>query len=583
MAVRLFLLGALIGAAVAIGIESFRLVTSAPGFSAVGAAPFGAVVLLVAGWAAVAAGLLQRWRFPARRSWTPLVAAGLALFVAEWDSPVAAAGVFSVGLLLHAVVPAVIAHLALCFPSGRVGSSLDRAVVASGYAITVGLLGLAVAATFDPTSSGCRGCPSNLWLVDDNAHLSSDLSRLGLRCALGWSAVVVLLLVWRLIGSSAARRRAAGLIWTLAIADLLTVAASYRHGLDRGFVGSDVVQARLWLAQAVALVLLAAATVLALVRSRHSQRSLTRLVIDLGNVTRPGQLRAALAERLGDPQLALAYPIGDDHRYVDAEAHDVDLANLRADRTRTSLAHDGSEIAVLEHRRGILDTPEAVGELVSAVHLALENERLHAKALAQLADLRSSGSRILTAGDDERRRLERDLHDGAQQHLLGLALALRLLQSKATTGETDLNLAESEIREAIAELRRIARGLYPVVLRESGLAAALAALAEHRLLRIGDLPKTRYPAVVESTVYRLVALASEVPPTTVALDEQDTTVTVHVDLEGELPDIAEVRDRAATLNGQLTVSGGEASSRITLVLPVPRRLSTTKNQVAGST
>ncbi|HZM79367.1 MAG TPA: hypothetical protein VFC19_26855, partial [Candidatus Limnocylindrales bacterium] len=128
----------------------------------------------------------------------------------------------------------------------------------------------------------------------------------------------------------------------------------------------DVVQARLWLAQAVAVVLLATATVHALVQSRHSQRSLTRLVIDLDNVTRPGQLRAALAQRLGDPQLVAAYPIDDDQRYVDAEAHDVDLTNLPPDRTQTSLAHDGSEIAVLQHRRGILDTPEAVGELLPA-------------------------------------------------------------------------------------------------------------------------------------------------------------------------------------------------------------------------
>jgi len=221
-------------------------------------------------------------------------------------------------------------------------------------------------------------------------------------------------------------------------------------------------------------------------------------------------------------------------------------------------------------RRGILETPEAVAELVSAVHLALDNERLHAEALTQLVGLQSSGSRILAAGDEERRRLERDLHDGAQQRLLGLALALRLLRSTATTGKIELDLAESEVREAIAELRNIARGIHPVVLRESGLAAALAALAECRLLRIGDVPTARYPAVVESTVYRLVALASESSPTTVSIDQQDATVTVHVDVEADLPDISEVRDRATTLNGQLTVSHEQSSPRIILILPTVR-------------
>ena len=561
MAVRLVLLGALIGAAAAVGIESLLLVTSAPTFSAAGAAPFGPILLPVAGWAAVAAGLIQQWRYPARRSWALLVAAGFDLFLAEWDSPAAGSpGVFSAGLLLNAAVAAVISHLALSFPSGRLSARLDRAVVTSGYAITVGLLGAAVAMTFNPASSGCGSCPRNLWLVDDDAHLSSELSRVGLRCGLAWTAVGAFVLCWKLIASSAARRRAAGPVWALAIADLLAVAASYRHGLDRGFVGSDAVQARLWLAQAGALLLMAVAVVLALIRSRHSQRRLTRLVIDLGNVTCPGQLRTALAERLGDPDLLVAYPVDDRQRYVDAEARDLDLTEPSPDRARTSLAYAGSEMALLLHRPGILDTPEAVGEFVSAVHLAVENERLHAEALSQLADLRSSGGRILAAGDAERRRLERDLHDGAQQRLIGLALALRLLRSRATTAQNALELAESEVREAIDELRRVARGLYPVALRESGLAAALAALAEHRLLRIGDVPERRYPAAVESSAYRLVTLVSEYWPVNVSIDEQDGKITVLVQIEGEPPDIAEVRDRAATLNGQLTISRGRARS-----------------------
>lgn len=574
MAIRPVVVGAFIGgAAIPVGLESFLVVRSAPAFSAAGAAPFGPIMLLVAGWAAAAAGVVVHWRSPARRSWMLLVAAGLALFVAEWDNPTASPTMFSAGLLLNAAGPAVIAHLALAVPSGRLGTRLDRAVVAIGYVVTIGVLGLSVAATFDPAASGCSACPTNLWLAYNDARLSMNLSRVGLWCSLAWSAIAVLLLVWRLIASSPARRRAGSLVWVLAIADLLAVAASYWLGLDQGFVGSGQVQERLWLAQAVALLLLAAATVLALVRSRHSQRSLTRLVIDLGNATRPGQLRAALARRLSDPDLVLGYPVDDGQRYVDAEAREVDVTNLHPGQARTRLAYAASEIATLVHRHDILDTPEAVGELVSAVHLALENERLRAEALTQLADLRSSGGRILAAGDDERRRLERDLHDGAQQRLIGLALALRLLRSRATIAKNHLDLAESEVREAIDDLRRVARGLYPVVLRESGLAAAIAALAEHRLLRIGDVPDTRYPTVVESTAYRLVALATERSPSTVSIDNHRATITVRVDVEGRLPDLTEVRDRAITINGHLIVSGGTASSRISLVLPIPMGVS----------
>ena len=570
MAWRPVRVGAVVGAAVAAGIKSFLVIKSGPGFSAAGAAPFGSVLLLAAGWAAVTAALVLRWRYPARRSWVLLVAAGFALFVAEWDSPAAgSAALFSVGLLLNAAGPALIGHLALSFPSGRLGTRLDRAVVASGYAVTVGLLGLAVAATLDPTSSGCIGCPTNFWLIDDDADLSTNLSLVGLLCGLAWCVLVVVVLVRRLIAASATRRRAAGPVWALAIADLVAVAASYGHAFDRGFVGSDVVQARLWLTQAGVLLLTAAAVLLALARSRHSQRSFAHLVIDLGNSTHPGQLRAALAQRLADPDLVLAYPIDHGQRYVDAEAREVDLTATRPDQTRTSLAYAGSGLALLVHRRGILDTPEAVGDLVSAVHLALEHERLRAEALSQLADLRSSGGRILAAGDHERRRLERDLHDGAQQRLIGLALALRLLRSRATTAKNELELAESEIRQAIDDLRHVARGLYPIVLRESGLAAAIAALAEHRLLRIGDLPQTRYPAVVESTAYRLVALASEYSPSNVSIDDDGDAITVRVDIEGEPPDLTEVRDRATTLNGQLTHSTTGASSHMTLTLSVP--------------
>jgi len=121
-----------------------------------------------------------------------------------------------------------------------------------------------------------------------------------------------------------------------------------------------------------------------------------------------------------------------------------------------------------------------VDDLVSAVHLGLENEHLQAEALAQLADLRSSGARIVAEGDEGRRRLERDLHDGAQQRLVGLSLGFRLLRSQVSASIPELEAADNEIQQAIAELRQLARGLYPVVLRDQGLAVALYALSSEQ-------------------------------------------------------------------------------------------------------
>ncbi|MGH8774474.1 MAG: sensor histidine kinase [Jiangellaceae bacterium] len=147
-------------------------------------------------------------------------------------------------------------------------------------------------------------------------------------------------------------------------------------------------------------------------------------------------------------------------------------------------------MALLPHRRNLLGHPGFVEEVVSAAGLALENERLQAEVRAQLADLRASRARILEASDGERRRLERDLHDGAQQRLVGLALGIRLLRSRLEPHTAPIALprlddAEAELRAAVTELRRLAQGLHPAVLSDFGLATALESLAEGASLPSG--------------------------------------------------------------------------------------------------
>jgi signal transduction histidine kinase len=213
-----------------------------------------------------------------------------------------------------------------------------------------------------------------------------------------------------------------------------------------------------------------------------------------------------------------------------------------------------------------------VDDLVSAVHLALENERLHAEALAQLADLRSSGVRIVAEGDEERRRLERDLHDGAQQRLVGLSLVLRLLRSRVPTRTPELEAADGELQQAITELRQMARGLYPVVLRDQGLAVALSALAESRHIRVESAPTERLPAVVESTAYLLVARVSQGGGlTTVEAVNNGGRLVLEATIEGDLDNLGDVGDRVRTLEGSLDLThpaGGVTSVRLSL--PVDR-------------
>ena len=144
-----------------------------------------------------------------------------------------------------------------------------------------------------------------------------------------------------------------------------------------------------------------------------------------------------------------------------------------------AIERDGEALAVLVHDRTIDEQdPGLVEAVASAARLAIENEQLTARVRAQLEEVRASRARIVEAGDEERRKVERDLHDGAQQRLV--ALAMRLERARATAeGSTQLiEEATAELREAIAEVRSLARGLHPPILTEAGLAAAVDSLSE---------------------------------------------------------------------------------------------------------
>src|SRR5438445_10459604 len=150
--------------------------------------------------------------------------------------------------------------------------------------------------------------------------------------------------------------------------------------------------------------------------------------------------------------------------------------------------------------------PELTSHIGPAVRLGLENERLQAEALHQLEELRASQARIVETGDDERRRLERDLHDGAQQRLLALSYDLRLARA-AAEADGDAAIASllagatDETLRALVELRELAHGIYPAILTEAGLSAALATPADTAALPVqieGVLPGERYAIPVES-------------------------------------------------------------------------------------
>jgi signal transduction histidine kinase len=484
--------------------------------------------------------------------------AALAWVAGEWDNPVAGSDVaFSVGLLVYAASPVAVLYAGLSRSGGAVPRRIRAGLLVVGCLLMLGLQGLVVATVFDPAAGGCRGCASNLWLVSGDQAALSTLDRVGVRAGLAWLAAVVIVLCVALLRSSPALRRTAGPTLAATLAFEGVTLASYAHSWLRGFLGSDDVDKRLWTAQATALGLLGITALAELVRERRAHRALSRIVVDLSDVAVSTRtLRDALAVRLADRDLVLAYPV-DGGKYVDAAARPVTI-EAAPGREATRLERAGRPLATLVHRANALPGRDAADELVAAIHLGLEHEQLRAQALAQVEDLRASGLRLIETGDAERRRIERDLHDGAQQRLVGLALGLRLMEAQ-TGGSPAVAEAAEELTAAIDDLRTLARGLSPVLLADAGLGAALRGLGESRELRLLSVPGERLPPVVESTAYAVVERLSAERAVDVDIRRDDSGLCLLLVARGGavpgLEDLAGLGDRVTSLGGEVVVEG----------------------------
>ena len=525
--------------AIALGLLAFDLARDEPG-DAPGGGDVGAAVLgTFAGWAITLAGLLA-WR--AGRSYGPLLAlAGPAWLVAACEAPAApSALVFTAALVLAHAAPALIAHAAL--------GPGHRGLAAVAYATCVGVAGLAAAMLNDPVATGCPDCPQNLVMVASDAGAQRTVMRLGLAAAAAALAAVVVVLLVRLVRSTPARRLRDAPLLLAAAAFLSLSAVQLAHGVSRGFVSNDDLDRLLWTSQAVALVLLALATAWVPLRRRRARALLARLVVELADAPRAGGLRDSLADALGDDGLELLYRT-DDGDWV---RPDGTPAGAPGDDATQLVAGDGV-VGALIHRPGLLDDPALREELSSAARLALEHERLQAAARKQLADLRASRARLVAAGDAERRRLERDLHDGAQQRLVSVAISLGLA---ARSGDAELAWARSELTTAVAELRELAHGIYPAVLAEEGLAAALESVAEGQpRLRLLELSEERAPEPVESAAYRMVMVVLHAGDGAVVARTACADGFLTVETRGAIADRQEIEDRVGALDGTLAVAG----------------------------
>jgi signal transduction histidine kinase len=534
-----------------------------------GASTLGAVAELAAGWGLIFAGLIFWERHRGNRCGPLFVGAGLAWFLPEWTNQGAGSAVgFTVGLVGVAACAPFVGHAALAYPTGRLKLYIERTTVSVAYAGALLLLGYLPTSVFDPQSALCFQCSRNLALVAGSPSLYDTFEHYGLRIGLAWLGGMVILIVWRLARTGALLAAPVALP---AAAYLVLVLWDYQHSLARDFIGNDGFDVRMWRYEALALVLLALGISWSLVRERRARGAVAKLVVELGRGPRPGALRDAFADALRDPTLELAYRRSDRDEYVNAGGLAVEVAPGLGQSVMPLLLGE-THVAALVHDARVAEHPGLIEEVVSAARLALENERLQAEVYAQLEDLRASRARIVEAADAERRRLERDLHDGAQQRIVALSLALQVLRSQLGP-EPDPELegrvaaAQATLQQGLAELRELAQGIYPAVLSDEGLAAALEAFAEQAdmPIRLEALAEGRFPSAVENAAYfTIVEAIAGAKEATLSVEREESSLVIRVRASTNHgpADRTEIADRIGALNGRLTARNGEIRAEI---------------------
>ena len=495
---------ALVAIGLVLGSASVAVGRAHPGWWFAGESITASTLELVAGLALIAAGAVSWQRRPASAFGLLLAAAGLAWFAPELNAPAIGSALgFTAGLILAAACPPLVAHAALAYPNGRLRSSAERLALGLGYVASVGLVGILPATSLRPGGRGLRPVPAKSAPGPWGREPRRGPSDAGLPAgaALGCGAPRPR----SAPGSSRLRTRAkarpAGARACRGVprGHRVAVSARRRPGVPRyrgarplavdrtgrGALPTGGRRSWEW------------------IRRRRTRSALAALVVDLERSSGPGGLGAALARRLGDSRFELLHerPNGE---LVDAAGH---RRAPRAGQQLTPLVSRGRTLAVAVHRPGLFDHTSVNEELASAARLALDNERLQAELHAQLEDLRASRARIVEASDTERRRLERDLHDGAQQRLVALSLSLGLTIAEGDGDYPALEEARQEVTRLLGELRELAHGIYPVALAEEGLASAVAALREQSGVAIRlhmPSPEDRFDARVEHTAYVII-------------------------------------------------------------------------------
>jgi signal transduction histidine kinase len=427
---------------------------------------------LAVGWTFIGCGLIGWARGPESRAGSLMAATGFTWFVGNFANVSVAAVAWLAAHLVY-LYRGPLVQLVLTYPSGRPASRLVRGAVAVGYA----------AAVITP-----------IW---DSAGATILLA--------GLLVVICAREFGRAVGG-ARRARLIALQAATGLSLVLAGTAAARLLLPPAEVGGLSL-----LVYEVALCVLAGGLLAGLLVAPWQQMAVADLVVELGEA-RSGTVRGQLSRALGDPSLAIGYWLPERAAYVDAEGRVLALPDAGSGRSVTLVEREGQPVAVLIHDPAVLEDPGLLEAVTAAAQLAAANARLRAEVQVRVEELAASRRRILAVGDEERRRLERRLREGAEARLRELAGILRRGHWSASGEQTKKQIARSQeqLMRTLEELHRLAQGLHPRMLSEHGLAAALAALVKDFPLPVDldlDVASTRLPQRVQAVAYFVCAEA----------------------------------------------------------------------------
>jgi len=433
--------------------------------------------------APTAAGLYAVYRNPRGRFGWLLLLAGV-LWAPTMLAEASNSVLYSIGRAWVWFAELLLIYVVLAFPTGRLDSRADRLLVRAGAVVVALYLVSALLGGYpepSPWASCGTDCPDNAFMLPSSepGFAGAVLSPALQAASVVLFAALALQLLRRLIkGSSLMRAELVPVLAAAVVRMLATAAFLIAREAD---AGSQLTEVLGWIAL-LATPAVSVGFVIGLVRPRaRAARALGKLSGSLGRPSAQ-ELREVIAEAVDDPSLEIVYPTsGDPAEWVDERGRPAELPEPSLTRATTEIRSRGVPVAALIHDSALADAPVMTEVATGFAQMALQNQRLETELRSSVRALKASRNRIMSAADEERRRIERDLHDGAQQRLLALAIELELagelVADDPDEGAERLHELVGDVNEAMADIRSLASGLYPSLLLERGLVEAVAAVA----------------------------------------------------------------------------------------------------------